>query len=78
MGRPSKGERRIIGLRVPRNLHLELGHYSLDKERDLNEILLEVIAAWWEKQPERASYEKLREANAPREEAPKKPATKKK
>ncbi len=73
MGRPSKGERRRLVLRVPPNLHVELGHYSLDKDRDINEILLEVIEAWWEQQPERQKYQNLREPVP----TPPEPATKK-
>lgn len=54
--RPKDDERQGLMLRLPKELHTALRHLSIDRGVSLNAIITEVLEAWWEKQPERASY----------------------
>ena len=48
VGRPSKPSRQPFFLRLDPALHKALRHYALDQGRPLNDILVEVINAWWD------------------------------
>lgn len=56
-GRPRKveGEAKPFLLRLPEELHLELRHHALDEGRSLQDVLVEVIQEWWEKQRSRTT-----------------------
>ena len=64
-GRPRKpGKQQPFSLRLPADLHLKLKHYAVDHPgRSLNDVLVEVISDWWNKVPERRTYERLVEAS---------------
>lgn len=44
---------------MPRDLHVELRHYSLDVGLSLNDVILEALAAWWNEHPARETYARL-------------------
>lgn len=46
-------ETQLFSLRLPVDLHRELRHHAVDDGRPLNEILVEVIAQWWESEKTR-------------------------
>jgi hypothetical protein len=52
MGRKRKDDTgiQLFSLRLPANLHRDLRHHAVDVARPLNEILIEVIEAWWKEQ----------------------------
>jgi predicted HicB family RNase H-like nuclease len=52
----AQDERQALIVRLPKELHSALRHLSIDRKVSLNAIITEVLEAWWEKQPERASY----------------------
>lgn len=43
-------------LRLPESLHHALRHVSIDRKTSLNALIVEVLEAWWSKQPERTKY----------------------
>jgi predicted HicB family RNase H-like nuclease len=43
-------------LRLPKSLHTALRHVSIDRGQSLNTLIVEVLEAWWAKQPERKKY----------------------
>lgn len=47
-------------LRLPESLHHALRHVSIDRKTSLNALIVEVLEAWWSKQPERGRYERRR------------------
>lgn len=60
-GRPRKilDEYSGFSLRMPAALHQELRHYAVYKRQPLNDVLVKLIADWWEAQPERETIRKL-------------------
>lgn len=59
-GRPPKlGDHQLFSLRLPTDLHRALKTYAFVKGRSFNDVLVEVIRAWWSEQPERAHVEAL-------------------
>lgn len=47
-GRPRKlFDHQLFSLRLPSGIHRDLRAYALDQNRSLNDILVEVIEAWW-------------------------------
>jgi len=53
---PVADEKQGLMLRLPKSLHTELRHLSIDRGVSLNALINEVLEAWWSKQPERALY----------------------
>jgi predicted GNAT superfamily acetyltransferase len=57
-GRPRKHARGSLSallIRVPKELHAQLRHVAIDEGRSLNDILTEVISAWYERRSPRRS-----------------------
>ena len=43
-------------LRLPESLHRALRHVSIDRKTSLNALIVDVLEAWWAKQPEVGKY----------------------
>jgi hypothetical protein len=62
VGRPQKFGQRpyVLGLRLPAELHRQLRHYVVDHPPGtINDLVVAVLAEWWESQPERTAYDRL-------------------
>jgi hypothetical protein len=59
-GRPPKlGDHQLFSLRLPTDLHRALKTYAFVKGRSFNDVLVDVIRAWWNEQAEREHIEAL-------------------
>ncbi len=59
-GRPPKlGDHQLFSLRLPTDLHRALKTYAFVKGRSFNDVLVDVVRAWWNEQPEREHVEAL-------------------
>ncbi len=60
VGRPPKLiDHQLFSLRLPTHLHRALRTYVSVKGGSVNDLLVEVISAWWREQPERRSIDAL-------------------
>lgn len=50
---------RAFSVRLPDHLHQQLKAYSIQKSTSLNELIVDVLTEWWERQPEQKLYAKL-------------------
>lgn len=49
-------EKQGLMLRMPKSLHTALRHVSIDRKTSLNALIVDVLEAWWARQPERTKY----------------------
>lgn len=59
-GRPPKlGNHVATTLRLSKALHASLRLYAAAQRKSVNDIVVEVIEAWWSRQSDRGQYERL-------------------
>lgn len=62
--RAKSGEKQLFSLRLPKQLWAELSVVAKLRGKPLNELLGEVLQAWWREQSEHASVVRLVKASA--------------
>lgn len=57
IGRPaeSEGPRKMVAVRLPEDVVLQMQHYALDHKKPLGEIFAALALEWWEKEKNKAA-----------------------
>jgi predicted HicB family RNase H-like nuclease len=55
----TEGDSQYFSLRMPTDLHRQLKFFALSRDSTLNDLIIEVLAEWWGKNPEKAKFSKL-------------------